>query len=46
VLDIQYAVIDTEDLGEIDAYKLYKFQAPCSQCNLFYNTRLGFCPNC
>lgn len=45
--DRKFQLLDmSEDLGEIDAYKLYKFQAACSQCNLFYNTRLGFCPNC
>jgi hypothetical protein len=45
--DRKFQLLDmTEDLADLDAYKFYKYQAPCSKCNLFYNTRLGFCPNC
>lgn len=49
VWDRKFQMLDlSEDIANLDqdVWNLYRTQIVCSSCNLFYNSRLGYCPNC
>ena len=47
VTDRKFQMLDmSESISDLDVWNFYKTQIVCKVCNLYYNSRLGYCYNC
>ncbi len=46
-VDRKFQMLDiAEDVAALDVWNFYRTQVVCKVCNLYYNSRLGYCYNC